>query len=129
MFTFSQHASGPSYHDDEECKKLSNITDGCTEANKASKACARRPAGLRAAEASVSFWVFCSRLAGFLFCFVRFARSIRIRLFSFFVFLFFFFSVRLSVIFRVRVCVCPCACVSVCVCACVRVCAHVTLGM
>lgn len=42
IFTFSQHASGPSYHDDEECKKLSNnITHGCIEATtmQASRVC------------------------------------------------------------------------------------------
>lgn len=44
IFTFSQHASGPSYHDDEECKKLSNdITNGCIEATtmQASYVCGR----------------------------------------------------------------------------------------
>lgn len=45
-FTFSQHASGPSYHDDEECKKLSNnITKGCRGDHNASIACAGRAGG------------------------------------------------------------------------------------
>lgn len=43
FFTFSQHAPGPSYHDDEECKKLSNnITKGCRGDHNASIACASR---------------------------------------------------------------------------------------
>lgn len=43
FFTFSQHAPVPSYHDDEECKKLSNnITKGCRGDHNASIACAGR---------------------------------------------------------------------------------------
>lgn len=46
FFTFSQHASGPSYHDDECKKKLSNnITKGCRGDHNASIACAGRAGG------------------------------------------------------------------------------------